>query len=233
MHRAKVLGLLSLTAAISLLSFVPVAGATSDKSAVALAREALITRADFPTGWTTSPSTGSSNSSLGVNQIASCLHVPAAEVNYNPPTANSPTFSDNSEGLQIDDDVNVFPSTAVAEQQFGIYSSPRTPSCLAATFNVASFKASIASGIGGGAKIGTVVAVKAATPKVANESTALQLDIPFTYKAKAYTMTLTMVIIMSSSKKEGAQLVFTSAIGLPFAASLVAHLETVTAQRLD
>jgi hypothetical protein len=232
MQRRTMLAAVPLCIGVFAVSLVPLAGATSNKSAIALAREALITRADFPTGWTTSSSGGNSNSNLGANQIATCLKVPATVIKYNPPTANSPTFNLSNEGLVINDSASVFPNKKIASEQFGIWGSSRSSACMATVFNTASMKATFDRELGGGGKIGHVTVAKLAALQMANETTGMEIFMPFTYKGKSYTMAIAMVIIMSTSKQEGAQLVFDTVLGVPFPASLISHLEAVTAQRL-
>jgi hypothetical protein len=218
--------------AVIVFGLAPLAGATSNKAAIAQARMALITRADFPTGWTTSASGGNSNSSLGAAQISKCLNVPEAEVNYNPPTANSLTFNFSNEGFTVNDSVSVFPNKKIAAEQFGIWASSRSVGCVADVFNTSAMKATLDRDLGGSGKIGEVSATKFAPQNLANESAGMKILMPFTYKGKNYTMGVAIVVIMSTSKQEGAQLVFDTVLGVPFPASLISHLEAVTAQRL-
>jgi hypothetical protein len=221
-----------LSLAVIVFGLADLAGATSNKAAAAQARRALITRSDFPTGWTTSASGGNSNSNLGAAQISACLKIPEAEVNYNPPTANSPTFNFSDDGFTVNDSVSVFPNKKIAAEQFGIWASPRSVGCVATVFNTSSMKASLDRDLGGGGKIGKVSVAKLAALNLTNESAGMRIHMPFTYKGKSYAMAIAVVVIMSTSTQEGAQLVFDTVLGVPFPASLISHLEAVTAQRL-
>jgi hypothetical protein len=207
------------------------AGALSRAAAVAEAKQALIVRSDFPTGWTVSPSDNSNNDNTpGVAQLAACLGVPKSVVNYNPPQAYSPDFNQNSTGLSVYDDVEVFPNVKILNQQFGLYTGAKSPGCLAAAFNTPSVKAQLAKSFGAGVKVGTVTSSVGARPDVKDEAAAIGVTIPYVYKGSKGSISVDMVFIVHALR--GAELTFTSASGLPFPAALATHLELVTDQRL-
>jgi hypothetical protein len=108
----------------------------SSSQAITAARAALLTRADVPASWTSTPATGNSGGLTHAQQvqIAQCLGVPLSEIAYNPPEVDSPEF-DGPGGLpSIDDAIQVFPTAAIARQQFNMLLSPRTPQCLTEVF---------------------------------------------------------------------------------------------------
>jgi hypothetical protein len=205
------------------------AGASSRSAAIAQARRILIVKADFPAGWTTTPSDNSS-SNLGNAQVAKCLRVPVSVVNYNPPSAYSPDFNHNSTGASVSDEVSVFPNEKTVTEQFSVYSSARTPRCYAKVMNTQSIKAAFEKEIGSGAVIGTVTAKWLAKLGVGDRATGLLLSFPFTTQGESFYFSLTFVTMVS--KLVTAQLTFTSIGSEPFSPSLAAHLERVTAQRL-
>ncbi len=219
--------------AVSLMGLPASATTASRKADVALARKALIVKSDFPSGWTASPSGGNSDSpNIDLSDLAKCLGVAKSVVNYNAPEADSPSFNDNSTGQSVQDEVDVFPSAKIAAQQFESFASSRTPGCIQQFFNEASSKALMAKDVGKGAKVGNSTAVGLATPVASNQSTALKILIPISYKGTKITIVIELVTIMSKSKTEGAQLTIGYPDIEPIASSLVAHLEDVTIQRL-
>ena len=203
----------------------------STKSDVAIAREALLVRSDFPKSWSTFPSGG--NSELGNAQIAQCLGIEESVVDYNPPHANSPTFSDSNRGLTVDDDVSIFPSAKIATQQFDIYGSRRSVTCIGRAYNSASVKAAFARQLGQGFKVKKIVALALPKPSKVDESSAFELQVLITDSGKQYSIESQIVTIMSRSRHEGAQLQFVSSLGQPFAHSFEANLELLTVSRLD
>jgi hypothetical protein len=214
-------------------SGLPASGVSASRKAdVALARKALIVKSDFPKGWTTSPNGGSAGNNLGASQIATCLGLPPAVVKYNAPEADSPTFNFNSLGQSVDDSVDVFPNPTIAMQQFNIYGSPESAICVAKAANTPSVKAIFERGFGGGAKIGTIVVDALPRTVAGNESAALEFRLPFTYKGEHLLFVSLIVVIMSTSKSEGAQMTISYLAQSPIATTLIRHLESVTIERL-
>jgi hypothetical protein len=218
--------------AITAVVIVAPSGALSNKAAVAEAKKALIVHSDFPTGWTVSPSDNSNNNdnTPGLAQLAACLGVPKSVVNYNPPQAYSPDFDQNKTGLSVYDDVEVFPSVTILNQQFGLYTGAKSPGCLAAAFNTPSVKAELAKSFGAGVTVGTITSSTGPRPAVKDEAAAIGVTIPILYNGTKETISVVMVFIVHALR--GAELTFTSASGLPFPAALATHLELVTNQRL-
>ncbi len=216
---------------IGLVGFQSMPVTASTKSDVAIAREALLGRSDFPKSWTTFPSGG--NSELGNAQIAECLGIPTSVVDYNPLHANSPTFTDRNRGLSVDDAVSLFPSSHIATQQFNIYGSRRSVVCIGRAYNSASVKAAFARQLGQGVTVNTIVALALPKPSKTDESSAFELQIQITAAGKKDSIQSEMVAIMSRTRNEGAQLQFVSSLGNPFAHSFVSNLETLTVNRLN
>lgn len=226
--------LLRVTAALAVvvIGFSTAVGAASRKADVALARKALIVRTDFPTGWTASPSGSGNSNGPFTAPLATCLGVSKAEVNYNPPNANSPTFSENSFGLSVDDEVEVLPSVQVAVAQFNLIGSTRSAHCLAYALNVPSVKAWFQHSMGAGFKIGTATATALARPVTTNQSAALEYQLPFVYKGQKFILSSEVVVILSKSRTEASELSFTSAVGQLFPSSVMTQLEVDTVKRL-
>jgi hypothetical protein len=113
---------------------------TTVESDQAKAMAELLTLSDLPAGWTSSPSDNSSDSSGfggqdGSAQMASCLGVSAALLDANPPEADSPTFSSADQADTVDDQAEVFPTTAAAKTDFSLFSSAKTPRCMSQLLN--------------------------------------------------------------------------------------------------
>jgi hypothetical protein len=215
--------------AIGSSTFVSPAGASSRAASIAQARKVLIVRSDFPAGWTTSAS-DNSNDTTGNAQVAACLGVPVSVVNYNPPSAYSPDFNYASTDASVSDDVSVYPNETTLKEQYSLYSSARTPACFAHAFNTPSVKRTLEKQIGTGAVFGTATAKWLSKPDIGDQVTVLQLQVPFTAHAKSYVISVTLVTMVS--KLVSAQLTFTTLDDLAVPASLVSHLESVTAERL-
>jgi hypothetical protein len=232
-QRRSALYLLSVMAvAVALLGLPASAASASRKTDVALARKALIVRSDFPSGWTTSSNGGNANKNLGVPQMLACLGFPASLVNLNPPEADSPTFNQNSLGQSVDDSVDVFPTLKIATEELKIYGSPDSAKCVAQAFDTPSVKAVFARELGKGSKIGSASVTALPPPVASNESTELELRMPFTYKGTHFVLASLDIVIMSKSGTEGSAMVFSTPAQSPFSTSLVKHLESVTVQRL-
>lgn len=227
--------LLSVTAAIvitvTMLSGAVSATTASRKADVALARKALVVLSDFPSGWTTTPYSNSGGSP-GLKQVAACLHVPISVVNYNPPEANSPNFNDTVLDLQVQDSIDVFPNVKIATQQFDLFAASKSLSCFLEVFNSPALKAMLTREIGKGSTVGTITGTALPKPVPDNESSSFVIRVPATYKGVTLTVDIETATIMSKSKTEGAQLTFNYSSSSKFPASLVSHLEVVTAQRL-
>jgi hypothetical protein len=225
--------LTSMVVAAVSLSVLPASGASATRKAdVALARKALIVKSDLPMGWTTSPNGGNAEKNLGVPQMLACLGLPASFVNYNPPEADSPTFNNDALGQSVDDSIDVFANEKIAMEAFDLYGSSNSSKCVAQAFNSPSVRAVFARGIGSGAKVGTGTVTELAKPVASNLSNALELRLPFTYKGQHFELVSLDIVIMSKSRKVGAELVLTGPLQSQFSSSLVKHIESVTTQRL-
>jgi hypothetical protein len=231
--RSATISLLSVLAlSASVLGSPASATSVSRKADVALARKALIVKSDFPKGWTTSASGGGPSTNAEESQAVSCLGLPKSVAKYNPPEADSPSFNDNGLGLTVEDSVDVFPNAKIAAQQYNVYASPRSVGCFQRVFRSAAMKSLLASGVGKGAVVGNTVMISLPAPVTTNESAALEAEIPLTYKGIHIVIDTVIVLIMSKSKTEGAQLTLGNPATSPFPSTLTKHLESLTVQRL-
>jgi hypothetical protein len=129
----------------------------------------LLTLSDLPAGWTAMDNSDSSDDSGGfggqdgTTQLAACLGVSAATLDANPPEADSPTFSSADQADTVDDQVEVYPTTAAADADFALFSSPKTPGCLVQLFN-GPLKSQFTQGLDPGQ---TLVSVNAADKPIA------------------------------------------------------------------
>jgi hypothetical protein len=145
---------------------------------LALAKRSLVVLGDLPSGWTASgeiSSGGGSGSNVPLAEIATCLGVPASEIQENEPTENSPTFNDPTKSASVDDQVEVFPSATAAGIDFSTFANPKAPKCVA---GILATLVKQGTQNNGGTKIGTITATRESFPDVGDHSGAIQLEVP-------------------------------------------------------
>jgi hypothetical protein len=236
---ARAVGAIGLSVAIGLGTVAvaaPGAGATRARAAHAQAKKALLSRSDFPAkGWSTSanPDTGNGwpPGAAGAS-FASCLGISPSILDADPPYAKAPEFDQNNDGQSVDEEVQVFPSTQAAAADVEVGGNPKTPACfeqlLSGPFGTA-FATSIAKEMGDGAKVGQVTVTALPAPGGGQESAATEIAIPVVEAGSTIVVYLDNVAIAKGP--EEASFTFLSVPGR-FPASLAAHLEKITAQRL-
>lgn len=208
------------------------AGGSSSGTSLSAARHELLVLSDFPKGWTTSASgngSGGVSKNLGDAQIAQCLGVSTSLIEYNPPNVSSPEFDYKRFDWSVTEDLNVFPNSRVASEQFDLYAETRTPACFARAFNSPSVKQALVKSIGSGVTIGTVAAGKYPTP-YKGSSAGVVVVIPI--KGPTSTIDLIFVQVVIRYHLAAAQLQLTSTAAIPFSASLARRLEGTVASRL-
>jgi hypothetical protein len=126
---------------------------TGDQGA---AQRSLLLISDLPSGWTAAPATPSTPDDAALNaRMASCLGVPVSQLSPNVESADTPEF-DAPGGLPtVQDSVQVFPSTTSASADFGLASSPKTPSCFTDVLG-AKLRQSVVDGLRPGQTAGSV-----------------------------------------------------------------------------
>jgi hypothetical protein len=160
------------------------------------ARAALLTRADLPTSWTSTPS---SNSSGGFGhaqqvQLAHCLGVPVSEISYNPPEVDSPEF-DGPGGLpSVDDGIQVFPNAAIARQQFNTLVSPQTPQCLTDVFT--SNESELEQSLPAGSTISRLTTTTIPFTPLADASTGLLVRFTVTAQGQSLGFAISLIAVL-------------------------------------
>jgi hypothetical protein len=165
--------------------------------AMAAARAALLTRADLPASWTSTPS--SSNSGTGLKhseqvQLAQCLGVPLSDISYNPPEVNSPEFAGPGGLPSVNDGIQVFPSAAVAKLQFDTLMSPQTPHCLTQVF--VSDEAQLEASFPSGSKVTGVSVTTVPFAPLADRSIALLLRFTVAAGGQTYKVAGTLIAVL-------------------------------------
>jgi hypothetical protein len=100
------------------------------------AKNALLVLSDLPHGWTSGANGEFSVSSqdIGANQqVARCVGVSPATIEFNPPEVQSPTFGDSSRREVVENTILVFHSASSAHQMYTAFTSPKFPACLSDT----------------------------------------------------------------------------------------------------
>jgi len=95
-----------------------------------LAKAALLTLADLPSGWTATPYVANGNPSLDA-RIAACMHVDVALTNTDlQPHADSPDFAGPA-SHSVQSGISIFPSPSLPTQWIQLYSTEPARACLA------------------------------------------------------------------------------------------------------
>jgi hypothetical protein len=139
------------------------AGAGATPAQKAQARQDLLTLADMPAGWTSSPSTNSNSGSFtGAPRLASCIGVPTKYIATTPPEVDSPQFQNNGGTEMVQDRISFFPSVKFAQEEYVAMTSKKTPGCLT-TFLNSSLKSSFSDNTSSSAS--ALVISKARSPR--------------------------------------------------------------------
>lgn len=198
------------------------AGGTSS-GGLAQAKEDLVVRSDFPSGWSGQGgvTTGDNSSTFpGEDQLASCLGVSVALLNLNAPSVNSPTFQNAQSTDTVQDNVAVFPSSRVGASEYAAISNQRVPSCMGSLLNGAD-RQQLAQAVGHGMTIGAVTVKPAPPAMLVPHSSGFTIAFPLTTNGVEVPAALTLVSLVRG--KYASQLTLTAA-GLPFPVALAHHL---------
>lgn len=210
----------------------PAGASQSTKAQLAQAKQALLVRSDFPSGWSTSGSVTTSNggnsSFAGANQLASCLGVSASLINANGPSANSPTFTTKGGADTIENSITVFATTKLASQEGAAISSPKVPGCMNTVLQGPA-RQSLLGNVGQGVTIGTITTTAVPSSHLAGHATGFAMSFPVT--SNGVTLQAQISIISMVRGKLGGQLTVET-VGTPMSASLEKHLVTVASSRL-
>jgi hypothetical protein len=198
-------------------------------SAVTQAKPHLLVLSDMPSGWKVEgPASSSSNNFPGATQLAACIGVPARLITSNPPTANSPYFSNSTGQLEVQDSVSVFPSAKNAQAEYRAMANPKTPGCLNEIFNTPAIKSQLAGSGSKGATVGHVSVARLAGA-LPSGVVGFTVKLPITTQGVKVTALLTTVVLVRGTL--GQQIVFNS-YGSAFPTSLATRLTQVALNRL-
>ncbi len=209
------------------------AGASSTPSNVKAeetqAKQQLLVKSDFPTGWsgqgsvTTSYKNGGAPSFPGGQQLVNCLGISQYLVNLNTPMATSPTFGSKNGLETAQDAVNVFPSQKVANEANAVLAGPKMVSCFNTVLQGPA-RSSFTSGFGKGVTVGAITV--AATNRALLISHAIGFTIAFPTTSQGLTLNVSISLVSVPHGKTDSQLTFTG-VGSGFSPSQARHLETV------
>ena len=206
---------------------VGAAGASQSLSSqYAALKPALLVKSDFPHGWSgqgnVTTSNGGGGSFPGQGQLASCVGLSQNLFNLHSPTVTSPNFQDKAGTHFVQDNVNAFPSTKVANEEYGAISSPKVAGCLTTVFQGPAAKQQLESGMNG--TIGNVTVTTIDPAALVRHSSGFVIAFPATVQGINANVTIAVVSMIRG--KTGQQVSFTS-VGTPFATSFEHHLVAV------
>jgi hypothetical protein len=192
---------------------------------------ALLILSDLPAGWTadSSSSGGSGLGGSGSNaQLAACLGVPAASLDSNHPTADSPTFSDPNGANTVDDEVQVFPTAAAAAADYSLFANPKTPTCITQLFN-GPLKSQFTDNLQPGQTLVSVTTAAKAFPRIADHSGDVEITFVVAMNGVNIKVFLDMVVITKGRSETTLTLTQPQVLGIP---TLGATLARTAAARM-
>ncbi len=213
-------------AGLSFASVGVAAGASSPTPAQkAQAKGSLLTLADMPAGWTSSPSSNSSSSTFsGAPQLASCIGVPTKYIATNPPEVDGPQFQNPGGTEMVQDSISFFPSARFAQAEYGAITKKKTPGCLA-TFLDTSLKSSLSGNTGASAS--ALAISKAPSPKGATA-----FSVSTTISSQGVTVPVKLLLVFFVHGRLGDALQLSSYGGSGLSSSFEQHLISVAKGRI-
>jgi len=192
------------------------------------AKADLLVIADFPAGWSKLKLTNPAAEADVDGRLAACLGVPAAVMEENPPTVDSPQFFSKGNDDYVNERITIFPSTEAASAKWAAISGPRAATCWGTLAPVLRHQL-VGSG-GKGVTVGqpTVTAVDPAVygPGTAGYTASVTVTI-----GKSETLEVSRSDVYVFKGRLGTQVEF-GAVGAPFPPSLAGQLVGVAAGRL-
>jgi len=224
---AAALGLTGIAAIAAIAAIAPAAGAaTGHSAAVAQAKKGLLRLSDFPTGWTSSPSTSTDQKNeVGAREIATCIGVPVKTLVANPPQATSPQFDQTTKNLSVTEQVAVLPTAAASRADTAALANPKAPGCLTAYLAKALATTTSSSSVSTGA----LTVARLPFPRYGTASTAVTLTLPV--EGSGVSITTVVDVVVVSQGKEQATVTLTSLNG-GFPTALAKQLVATAARRI-
>ncbi len=174
----------------------PVTGGRTERRTQAadstVARRALVTLADLPSGWT--QSAGRATTAHGAAwsaPMARCVGVRAPVADAQPTRVTSPNFTSGDKTLAVEDSVWVYKTTAQARAQFAALANQKTPGCMN-SLAAAALRATVQSEAGSNATVGTV-SIAALNPAQFPHDAGFSVSIPLVSGGRELTISSTEV----------------------------------------
>jgi hypothetical protein len=197
------------------------------------AKNALLVRADFPSGWSGQGKVTTSQSDNGKvpgsDQMASCLGVPKSLLDVNTPTVTSPDFQDKTGTLFVQDNVSVFPSARSGSRSYAAIASPKVPMCLNTLLQEPAARAQILGNTGSSVTVNAVTVTAVPHSILVPHSAGFTIAFDASEQGSTAHTSLTLVSMVRGTL--GSQVTFTS-VGQPLSTSLERHLVSVAYGRI-
>ena len=226
-----------ISASVALVLFVSPATA-GQSPGLGQAKAALLVKSDFPSGWSAQGSVKTSHgggvasffgSSQAQDQLANCLGASSTLMGLNPPAVTSPNFQFQGGAWLVQDNVSIFPNAKLAQQTYVLFTSAKTPACLAAALQGPARNGLVAD-FGKGATVGTITATAPNPLWLVPHSGGFTISLPVTIQGTTTTVVSTFLVMVRGRMAH--EVSFTSVIPKPFSASLAHHLAATAYTRI-
>ena len=200
----------------------------------ALAQAALLKLSDFPTGWTSTPSTSNQGSQAIDKQLMSCLHVSPQFLDSNNPTnVDSPDFSD-ANGNTASNSVTYEASASTVQSQFAILTSSTFVPCVQAAVNAEILYAiqhpsNPSDTVPSGLTFGNPTVAQMSFPTLGDQTVAYRVTVPIMYQGLSPDAYVDFVAIQ---KGRAVAVMTFEGVATPFDSSMAEQLSTLTVGRL-
>jgi len=211
------------------------AGDFDKTAATSTANAARLTLDDLPEGWTAEPSDASDADDDAVNgQLASCLGVDASFFAKSGPdkvVVRSDDFSSPNDGAtgNVSESVNVETADRMASD-FAVINSPKLAGCLETVYGAFLKQKFAEDPQTKDAKVGNVTATRSDIPSYGDESTGIEIRVPFSIGTTNAEVDLDMIFIRVGNL--GAQLLFENTFK-PFDTATAASITGKAAAKLS
>lgn len=199
----------------------------------ALAEQALLKLSDFPTGWTSKPSSSGGSPDI-YKRFASCLHTSLGLLTGTSPRgASSPDFSYTNQN-SVSNRVGYESSPARVDEAMNVLREPQLPSCLESALNAyitytIQHPTNPNSTLPSGVSVGNSTVAQMSFPNVGDQSIAYRVTVPV--NANGLSIDIYVDLIAFVKGRAGVEMLF-EAVGSPFDSSMEQQLTTLTEGRL-
>jgi len=216
-------------AATSAPAYASISGHGAKGSAVAMGRSEMIKISALPGRWTQSPygSGGGGGGGGFSGGPASCNGLSEPGVDQNPPTVESPYFDQKGTNVEIQEEIDVYPTAEQAAKDLKFDEASAAQQCIIGAVNQE--KASIAEGIGHGAKVGIITAQPAPVLQYDQGAVDLRLTIPIEVEGGSVDLYYDAVVIVHGRSEA---VLDESNLSTPVPAALEATVDQAVARKL-